>query len=782
MRRQRLFKLILHTVFVLGCSTSTVRVKNGLPDVAASVGRLFNYTLPRDAFEGPVAKFKVTEAGSDRLPRWLQWDEAKGALIGVPATDDAGPNFIAVSAYGPKANGTPTVYAQDVFSMDVHHFDVAIDESCSGDKGLAAPRLLVVLNRDLVALAPSSRVSLLRSAADQWLETNASRVRLLEWQDVSPALADIALSGDADLATLTSSLTRQAVLLLTIGCEKSFSSPVAVALTSFMKRLGRQPNLAPSMEGKEPIGALCWAIVTLRKYHRKRQVDQVRDVQSRYASVGYNTDIYGETNWFTPTPQRPWLSVRPTGRIELKPGVTIVSSTRVTASMGSPESEDQPLTRTRLLDITTARPKANSRPEVRKSLGTVVCYKGVVCEVRIPDDTFYDVEDGSTVTLRLSLNRLDDQSRPEWMYLDTLDRTLFGLSLETGQWQYSLTANDSGGSAISDAFAIRVLEATGGHDEPHEQRAPNHRVRLALAEDLKYLRQRPSNFVKLVRRLAQYFGESELGAVLVHSIEPGSTVIQWSNGTLLKEKCPRLELGRLIGRMRRKDGQPRREFVSFMRPEFTPISVSISYEGACEPSSPPEGQSTVAPAFDKKPSVTSEPDDGGSSLMSTLLPAIIILLLLIIAGVISCVYYRRSRRAGKHPEDAERKYLSKGTPIIFPDEVDADNECNATSPMLLKEEKPPLQVTELSSFQPNNLVGSSTPKVDGDDQQKQQSSDDGASDGTSNVRTPVMERTTENPLYRPPPPPFDSNRLAERSPKPKHGHPAFREPPPYVPP
>ncbi|KFD51681.1 hypothetical protein M513_07377 [Trichuris suis] len=772
------FKLLLHTVFVFACLTSKVRIKNGLPDVTASVGQLFNYTLPRDAFEGSIRKYKVTEAGSDHLPRWLRWDEATGALVGVPTADDAGPSFIAVSAYGTAANGTRADYVQDVFSMDVHSFDVVNDGSC------ATSHLLIVLNCDLMMLSPNGRISLLRSAADQWLNADIARLRLLEWQDVSPALADVTLSGNTDLATLRPSLMRQAVLLWTIGCERSFSLSLAEALTSFRKRLDRQPSLAPPFgEGKNPIGTLYWAVVRLKRYHRKRQVDQERDVQSKYASVGYNTDIYGETNWYTPTPQRPWLSIRPTSRIDHKSsGATSMSSTRVTASVGPTEDVEEPAsTRSRFASTVTARPKANSRPEVRKSLGTVVCYKGVVCEVRIPDDTFYDVEDGSTVTLRLSLDRLDDQSQPEWMYLDTLDRTLFGLSLETGQWQYSLTANDSSGSAISDAFAIRVLEAAGGNDD-QPPKAPNHRVRLAFAEDLKYLRQRPSNFVKLIRRLAEYFGEADASAVLVHKIEEGSTVVVWSNRTLLREKCPRGELGRLIGRMRRKDGQPRREFVSFMRPEFTPVSAALSYEGACEPSLS-KGDSAVT-AIEKKPSVTSEPDDSGSSLMSTLLPAVIILLLLIIAGIISCVYYRRNRRAGKHHEDTERKYLSKGTPIIFPDEVDAENECNATSPMLLKEEKPPLHVTELSSFQPNNMVASSTPRSDTADQQKPLAEDGTtASNGTPpKVRTPVMERTTENPLYRPPPPPFDSNRLAERSPKPKHGHPAFREPPPYVPP
>lgn len=79
-------------------------------------------------------------------------------------------------------------------------------------------------------------------------------------------------------------------------------------------------------------------------------------------------------------------------------------------------------------------------------------------------------------------------------------------------------------------------------------------------------------------------------------------------------------------------------------------------------------------------------------LITYVLPTAIILLMLLIALLIACLLYKR-RNTGKMElgdEEERKSFRSRGIPVIFQDELEEKPEIMTKSPVILKDEKPPL--------------------------------------------------------------------------------------------
>lgn len=113
--------------------------------------------------------------------------------------------------------------------------------------------------------------------------------------------------------------------------------------------------------------------------------------------------------------------------------------------------------------------------------------------------------------------------------------------------------------------------------------------------------------------------------------------------------------------------------------------------------------------------------------MTFVLPAVIIIAMLLLASIIACVLHRR-RMTGKMElgnfrfvsifhnsliqiyifsfvkigdEEERRSFRSKGIPVIFQDELDEKPEIGNKSPIILKDEKPPLLPPSYNSTNPD---------------------------------------------------------------------------------
>ncbi|KAJ8976624.1 hypothetical protein NQ317_009716 [Molorchus minor] len=97
-------------------------------------------------------------------------------------------------------------------------------------------------------------------------------------------------------------------------------------------------------------------------------------------------------------------------------------------------------------------------------------------------------------------------------------------------------------------------------------------------------------------------------------------------------------------------------------------------------------------------------------LITFIVPAVIISIMLFLATVAACVLYRR-RRTGKMnvEEDGRQSYGNKGIPVIFQEELDEKPEPGTKTPVILKEEKPPLAPPDYSKSGSVKLSDDSEP-------------------------------------------------------------------------
>lgn len=114
----------------------------------------------------------------------------------------------------------------------------------------------------------------------------------------------------------------------------------------------------------------------------------------------------------------------------------------------------------------------------------------------------------------------------------------------------------------------------------------------------------------------------------------------------------------------------------------------------------------------------------------------------------SYIFFHRRQRSAKWTlgdEDERRTYRNnKGIPVIFQDELEERLEPTNKSPIIMKEEKPPLPPPE---YQKNPPVATTALLSDFDDPSYQQGS------GTYTARSTERNgRPKPTPIYRKPPP------------------------------
>lgn len=399
--------------------------------------------------------------------------------------------------------------------------------------------------------------------------------------------------------------------------------------------------------------------------------------------------------------------------------------------------------------VSTQEPKSNFPPMSRNQVDLVNATVGQLLVFKVPEDTFYDLEDGSARNLRMSLLTIERTPIPahEWLQFDSKNQEFYGVPMrsDVGRKEYQLVVTDKDDASTTDGLVVVVHPAPMMHQT----------VEFSMTLDIPYdsfahsaLQKR--NFIEKLRDLYQ---DRDTSSISLHSISNGSTVITWHNRTLPTSYCAHEEVSRLRSVLVKSDNDRRSvtdEVLEAMGSKFPVKQITVIPMGICvgeltDVNSP----DNYVPPIDDSTSVGASHDD---YLITFVLPAIIIAAMLILAGIIACVLYRR-RRSGKmsvsEQDDERQSFRSKGIPVIFQDELDEKPDPGNKSPVILKEEKPPLPPPEY------------------------QKTEDGAD-------VPMLPKENSEEPYQPPPP-FATNRDTNRQNRPKPT-PTYRKPPPYVPP
>ncbi|VIO87598.1 conserved hypothetical protein [Brugia malayi] len=372
---------------------------------------------------------------------------------------------------------------------------------------------------------------------------------------------------------------------------------------------------------------------------------------------------------------------------------------------------------------TTARlsrsTKKDDRPPVRlHSLQTFTCRRGMMCEYTIPRETFIDVEDGDTRSLTLSVYPIVADNN--WLTLDRKNKQiLHGISLNTGDFEFRLEARDSSNQMTSAPFRVTVVP----------ELPTNHLFILDVDHSSERLAKDPDILCAFAEKLANSLGDRFPKNLVIKKIEAIDSVrrqsrVMFSNSSLSYKYCQKkaIEAIKHIMLTRRRD-RIRAEFVRAMDSRFHVRNVKLELRGSCIEEMPTSRLPTNVSLF----STTVSPNYDTSSVQLWLPVALIAFLKFFLAtlALICCLIKRKKAKA------VQSEYISKGLPVVFPEEIpQADETATVSTPMLVKEERPPLIISQ-----------------------------------------------HENPLYKPPPPLSTAS-----SPRPRNAFTNQRQPPPYVPP
>lgn len=407
---------------------------------------------------------------------------------------------------------------------------------------------------------------------------------------------------------------------------------------------------------------------------------------------------------------------------------------------------------------TTSSTHTNFAPMLRNAIEQINTTVGEILRFKVPDDTFYDFEDGSTRYLSLTFLMIDNIQPPKssWVQFNPKSQELYGLPFESdaGRHEFQMVAVDSDGLQVNDAFVIIV--------QPRQSKKWS--VEFSLHLDLSYdeFSRDIAKKVLVAWKLAKLYGDFDPRYITVSSISKGSVVYAWTNNTLPHDPCPKEKISQLVKYLFNENGTISSRLTEALNPEFKIIKADAMPLGIClDKVTPTSVTVTPPPSTEESPPIASSDDD---IYISTIIPAVVIAVMLIVATMIACFLYRKKRKDKMATQD-NSTFISKGIPIIFADELEEKPD-PAKAPIIMKDEKPPLLAPEYlrSSISSRD----STPQMERHEPSHLQ-----------DTNADLHPDPNSSPPYQPPPP-FTANRDNKNS-RPK-ATPTYRQPPPYVPP
>ncbi|XP_076447994.1 dystroglycan 1-like [Babylonia areolata] len=781
-----------------------VAVLWGIADTTASVGRLFRYHIPGDAFKGQVDGFEVLEAGKDTLPSWLHFNAEQNVLQGIPTPADAGHLYLQVTARGPHGNA-----ATDVFSLAVSADTATLSSSqplrfkTSGPKSVRCKReepetvATLVLDADLDLMPVERRLSLLSAfLAHMGLGEEMVKVVPASGQPLHDDSALVTGTGDARGAPQHVGVS----VSWLVGCGKVESG--------HFPALHRLDDDSSSGVMGSTLGfpVLGWRVTNTRlqqqQHALKRRRRQVRPTATAVITIAPPTDTDADTmTRYVVDMSSPVFSIEPSPALPVMPETTTPDAPTTTPKMddGLKTSREPPVvpplkSTTEALPPTQKPTEKPVEPPVDKCvkpkamegvLKKQIFFVGEVINFRIPQNLFDACGMGGTDMTKLSLYRLDPQTNkkffPEdwFMKFDQREQTILGMPMQGDEGRYPmvlvamLKTHDF---VTKHKFEIVVRKVKG------RKSRVNHELSMTIDADYDEFVGSVEQQVDLASKVAGVFGDENTSALTVTRIARGSVVYAFTNNTLAGGDCPVDAITGLADKMVTADGNLNPEALEKLKP-WVLTGAATAPAGDCEgnPDFPVRSASVAKPPMpdttpdDKpmmtdKPAPTEKPDavsdmpdkpkstaappnvtggvaSAGKSSddniwITTVVPAVVIVAILLIALLVACILYRKKRK-GKMNLEEQNTFVNKGAPVIFPDELD-DKPSDSTKPLLI-EGSPPAPPPEYHR---------------GDSEGSDPGSHKETTPPTDEVDAEI-EIDATSPLYQPPPPvPASSGKQA----------------------
>lgn len=412
-----------------------------------------------------------------------------------------------------------------------------------------------------------------------------------------------------------------------------------------------------------------------------------------------------------------------------------------------------------------ATPYINKGPEIVHPIDRIDVIVGVPFVFVVPADTYMDPEDGNTRELSLMLVDADGTllSSDFWLKFDKQKQTMFAYTEKVPDVEtFVMIAQDKEGVELRDAFEVHVLDSNAVQEDP-----PPVAMGATLNIDFDEFINNPELQLDILNRIASIFGDPDASALTITGIRRGSVILSFTNNTIPKDTCPVELIEELMKKLVTPDGKPTQALIDAFSPNYTISGVEAAPQGTCDATTPAPTTPSTKAYVPPSTKAYVPPLDGNTKAndawITNVLPGVIVAFIIILAGIVVFILYRKKRK-GKLSDEDQNTFINKGIPIIFTEELDEADKHPSSTPLIMKNEKPPLPPPEYSA----------------EDGTRQPLMSDHRSQDDPNKPSMPMVDLGGSPPYEPPPP------ITPSPPESRNPHAPsttrFQSPPAYVPP
>ncbi|XP_025830244.1 uncharacterized protein LOC108735390 isoform X2 [Agrilus planipennis] len=138
----------------------TLQSQFDLNDMVATVGHIFHFAIPTNAFDQKVDKYEAKSSNGAVLPSWLMFEKSSGVFWGIPLQNDVETLYISVHGVQPKETKPIQfkITVKESQGIPSSHL-----KKCSEDETITL--LTLVIDKSLSSIKPKQRVMAINNIA-----------------------------------------------------------------------------------------------------------------------------------------------------------------------------------------------------------------------------------------------------------------------------------------------------------------------------------------------------------------------------------------------------------------------------------------------------------------------------------------------------------------------------------------------------------------------------------------------------------------------------------------
>jgi len=640
------------------------------------VGKYFKYFVTSP----DSGEYQVVEEGSNALPSWLSFDTERNKLHGVPLEKDIRKGLRII--FKPKNRNEVTRKLT---------LTVTKGKNNHGCKDAATTLASVIFHANIEKITGHDRVKFLREFSHRFdAAIGDLKLEYGNRMDGNEMLSsNLRMAGPGDhprkivgeepgftvswkLACGSNIEGHQDVSVLRTYTQREdfsdFHYPVLgwFVTSSRTKRnrralgAGATPGATPSIQGTP-------TVIPSASIDVRPSVSSIQITPTKSLPPMIQTSVIPTTQPDTTAP--------PTTKKE-----TTAPTTTTTTTTTEPPTTQPP---------TTIQPTVNQAPEVvdEHKFGEIKVQEQTPKIFSVPIGLFRD-DDPLTIDL-LYMNKDASWSTnvPSWIaYREERKIFLLPESKDAGSHDFALKAKDDKG--LSAVYNFKVIVSK-------DQFVYNFKFNMTLEMEFDSIQNDPIKKVEIIHKIAKALGYSNLNRIKNVEFRKGSVVVIWSDELLKNASdCNNAELGSLARRL----GD-----TSSLNEKLLPYTILSS--GVTSVSD--ECEIGLIP-------LVNDPEEEESLWQRILIPVIVIVIILLIIALILCCVYRRKKKY-ETQSDKDESYMNQKKPVIFLEEYEEKPDFVSLKPLILPNEKPPVQGYGPRDGSPDGPESSTAPSTEDDE-------------------------------------------------------------------